>query len=133
MSTARPADGHVKLAPGEEERIARLLEVEPLAVLPPQQPILGIDRVRFGNVIARLLIHGRGHDQLVQLLDRPAVVHEAHGEVIEQLRMRRRLAARAEVAGRAHEALAEVMQPDAVDHHARGERVVLARDGASEV
>ena len=55
------------------------------------------------------------------------------GEIVEQFRVRRRLAAPAEIAGRADEAVAEMMQPDAVDHHAGGERVVLAGDGAGQL
>ena len=62
------------------------------------------------------------------LSDQPSV-HEVDGQIIEQLRMRRRIGAGAEVAGRANEPLAEMMQPDAIDDDARRERIVLAGDG----
>ena len=74
-----------------------------------------------------LLIHGREHDLAVQPLERPAVLHEVPGQVIEQRRVRGRLAAQAEVAGRAPPAPAEVIQPHAIDDHARRQRIVRGR------
>ena len=56
--------------------------------------------------------------------DQPVRRDEPAGEVVEQLRVRRRLAELAEVVGRGDEAGAEQPVPDAVDEHARGERVV---------
>ena len=61
-------------------------------------------------------------------LKRPAVVHELRREVVQQLRMARRLGLHAQVVRRADEALAEVVHPEAVDRHAGGQRVVAAGD-----
>ena len=57
-------------------------------------------------------------------LDRPAAGHEAVGEVIEQLRVRRRPPLLAEVIGSTHQSLSEMVLPDAVDHHACRQRVL---------
>ena len=54
------------------------------------------------------------HDELVHVLQRPAARREFAGEPVEQLGMRRLVAAEAEVAGRGDEALAEVMMPEAI-------------------
>ena len=68
----------------------------------------------------------------MHLLDRPAAPAEAGRQVVEQVRVRGRLAAEAEVAGRADEAGAEVVQPDAVDQHAGRQRVLRVGDGAGQ-
>ena len=48
------------------------------------------------------------------LIDQPSL-HELVGEIIEQLRMRRRFAEDAEVIDRGDDAAAEQMMPDAID------------------
>ena len=55
----------------------------------------------------------------ISSLDRPAVADEAVGEVIEQFRMRRRLAEHAEVIDRRDDAAAEQVMPDAIDDDTR--------------
>ncbi len=56
-------------------------------------------------------------------LMRPAVLHEARGQVIQELRMARRIGLVAEIVGRGDDALAKMMQPDAVDQDARGQGI----------
>ena len=76
--------------------------------------------------VRRLPIGRRSHDQAVKMLEAPAVVHEFDGQPVEQFRMRRRLALRAEVFGRRHQAGAEVRLPDAIDDRAgRGRRAAI--------
>ena len=58
--------------------------------------------------LALLLVRAREHDPPVQRLDRPAGLDELAGQVVEQLGMRRRVAAQPEVAGRADQSLAEM-------------------------
>ena len=69
-------------------------------------------RAAFAGVVrAALPIGGREHDLAHQRLDRPAALHEAHGEIIEQFRMRRRRAGVPEVARRGDERLPEEERP----------------------
>ena len=55
------------------------------------------------------------------------LLHELDGQPVEQLRMRRRLALRAEVLARRDEARAEVRLPDAVDERPRRRRRLRGR------
>src|SRR5262245_23244784 len=64
----------------------------------------------------------------MQPLERPAAGDEAGGQVVEQLRMRGRLALHAKVARRAYKWLAEMPRPDAVRHDARRQRGGIAKD-----
>ena len=108
------AGREVELAGREQERVAELLEVEALAVELPEQRVRGVGLHALGTVVAGLLV-GRGqHDDLVQLLDAPAVGDKTRRQPVEQLGMRRRVGAHAEIAGRADEARAEVPGPDTV-------------------
>ena len=61
-------------------------------------------------------------------LDGPAALDELRRQIIEQLRMRRRLAARTEVVGSFHQALAKVILPNAIHHHAGRERILRPRE-----
>ena len=65
----------------------------------------------------------------MQLLQRPALLHEVGAQVIEQFRMARLFRLRAEIIRRAHKAFTEMVQPHTVDDHPRRERIVLAGDG----
>ena len=56
------------------------------------------------------------------------MVHEPVGQIVEQLRVRRRRAHVAEVVGRVDDATAEVVVPDAVHDRPAGEQVVRARE-----
>ena len=68
----------------------------------------------------------------MDMLQRPAVIHEFGGEEIEQLRVRGPGAVEAEVARRIHEAGPEVVMPEAVDDDAGGQRMLLRPDPAGE-
>ena len=116
-----------------QHRVAHRLHVEPLTIGMPQQPILGIDLSAGGPVGTRLLIGVREQDAAMELLDRPAVVHECRGEVIEQFGMRRRCRADSKVAWRLDERLAEVVHPDAVDEDTARERVIAGGDGPGQI
>src|SRR2546423_15266759 len=69
----------------------------------------------------------------MQFFDRPAVVHEMNGQIVEKLRMRWRFAASAKVAGCRNQSVAKMPQPDAVDDDAGGEGIVFIGDGLSEL
>ena len=62
----------------------------------------------------------------------PAVVHEFARQPIEQFRMRRRFAARADVFRSREQALAEVRLPDAVHDDPRGRRTAPVHEPAGE-
>ena len=99
----RPAQRRDPTARRRQQRIAQRFEIQPLAIHPPQQPILGIDCAALGPIDAGLLIGGRVQNQPVQVLERPVVLDQRSGQVVEQLRMGGRLAAQAEIAGRSHQ------------------------------
>ena len=69
----RPADRGVERAGDRQERVAHRLEVEPLAIEPPEQPVFGVAvHTTFDRGSLRLLIGAREHDPPVQRLERPA-------------------------------------------------------------
>ena len=51
-----------------------------------------------GAIVALLLISAGKHDPAMELLDRPTFVHEARGQVVEELGVSRRLASQAKIA-----------------------------------
>src|SRR5205814_854370 len=110
----------VEPAAGGKKGVPHLLEVEPPAIHSPHEAIVWVELTIFGVILIVLLIRVGEQDQSVQLLERPAVLDEVRGKPVQQLGVRRSLAARAEVTGCAHDSLAEVTQPDAIDHHACG-------------
>ena len=71
----------------------------------------------------RLPVSRRGHDELVQPLQLPAVLDEVVRQPVQQFGMRRTLAHRAEVRRRADQAMTEMMKPDAVHQHTRHQRI----------
>src|SRR5205823_4436302 len=71
------------------------------------ETILGIDGDRFRTGQAALPPGCGGDEQCHQFLVRPALLHEARGEIIEQLRVRRPLAQVPEVIRGAHQPFAE--------------------------
>ena len=71
-------------------------------------------------------------NRAVQFFQRPAVFHHAGREPVEQFRLDRRFAPRAEVTGRRHESRTEMMQPHAIRDDARGERIFPRSDGLRE-
>src|SRR5262249_14826777 len=76
--------------------------------------VLRIDSDALRAFGAILLVGSRQKDEPMQALDGPATVHKGAGQVIEQLGVRRRLAAEAEIARRAHQAGTEMVKPDPV-------------------
>ena len=125
-------------ARGERSRdgqhdVAQRFRVEPAAIHPPQQAIVGIDRVR--PAVVRTA-HGVGtaqHQAADQALLGPAVRDEPQREGVEQLRVGGRLAATSEVIDRADDPLAEQPLPDAIHGDPRGQRIVAARDPVGQL
>src|SRR5262245_10130135 len=70
-----------------------------------------------------LSIRVRHHDQLVQTLQRLAVIPEFDCQPIEQLGMRRQLAHAAEVVWRLNDPAAEMILPNAIDDTPPRERI----------
>src|SRR5580700_5097692 len=66
-------------------------------------------------------------------LERPTLLREVRGEIIEQLRVRRPGAADSKIAGRADESRAEVVHPDSIDDDPRRERILRAGDRLSQL
>ena len=113
----------IELPARGEHRVADRLGIEPARACAPEQAVVGIGLEVRRVARAAELVGAAEHDRADELLHRPAVAHELHGERVEQFGMARLLAGRAEIIRRAHEALAEEMQPDAIHQHARGERI----------
>ena len=128
-----PAHGSVELAGDEEERIAKLLKVQPAAMHPPVERVGRIDLRLLGVHRAALLVGVGEHDDAVKLLDRPAVFHEVHRQEIEQLRVRGPFPVEAKITGAGHQRHAEMMHPNAVHHHPGGERILPAGDLAGHL
>ena len=119
-------------AGGAERAVADEFGVEAEAAAAGEQEVLAILFGELRRHDGRLLVRGAGDDQAMELLHRPAGLHELDGEPVEQLRVGRRLALVAEVLERAHEAAAEEGLPLAVDRDARGERVLRGEEPAGE-
>ena len=68
----------------------------------------------------------------MNVLERPAALHQFAGEPIEQLGMRRHGAVVAEIRGSVHDAATEMVMPDAVHDDSCGERILGPRDPASQ-
>ena len=95
-----------------------------MAVVAPDQLVLGVDLGGFRIELGGLLIGVREHDQAVHLFDAPAVLDKSSSEVIEQLLVGGSFAHHTEIARGADNSAAEVVMPDAIGHHARGERIL---------
>ena len=108
----RAAHRQVDAAADREDVVANRLGVEPLRAIPPEQQVLRI-LLDVAAVIERRrhLIGLGGHHQPVELLEAPALVHELHGQPVEQFGMRRLLSHLAEVVERRDDAAAEVVTP----------------------
>jgi hypothetical protein len=122
----RPTHFRAQLARDGQHGVAYSFGVEPAAVHTGEQHVVRVigGQLRIG--LARLAIQGGGDHQPMQRLLAPASCHDFRGEPVEQLRVGRGLAARAEVAGRRHDSAAEVMLPEPVDDDARREGIVRA-------
>ena len=84
--------------------------------------LVGVGGQTIGARMARLAIGGREHDLAMQPFERPAIGHEARGQIVEQFGMRGLFALNAEIAGGGDQRLAEMPAPDAVHDDARGQR-----------
>ena len=127
-----PARRQIDSSGNAQQRVAQPFKVEPAPVHFPKQLIA---RVRLGQgrlVFAALLIGAGKHHQPMQPLERPPVLHQARGEIIQQLRMAWRVGAYSEVAGRAHEGSDKVVHPDAIGDDAGGQRVIRADNGSGQ-
>src|SRR5205814_10144374 len=79
--------------------------------MPPPEAIggVGLD-VGFVDLV-RLHVNGTRHDQLVDRLELPAVLDQFLCEIIEQFRMRRRIALDADVVRRANTTIPHLLLP----------------------
>src|SRR5690606_22145970 len=68
-----------------------------------------------------------------QLFLRPAIVHEAGGEMVEQFRMGRNFSSGTEVVDAADDPLAEQLLPDAVDDNASSQWITSVGQPVSEL
>ena len=79
-----------QFAANRQQTVANRFGIEPLAIHPPQQPVVGIDLHRGCVVRAAQSVGPTQYQRADQLLLRPAVLpalHESRGEMIEQFRM----------------------------------------------
>src|SRR3954468_13281398 len=95
----RAAGSAVGVATDGQKRVTNRFGIEPAASVAPHELIAWIGLGAGLVVLAGQLISAREHDLAMQLLDRPAAVDELLGEIVEQLRMRGRLALLAEIIG----------------------------------
>ena len=123
-STGGPSDRRVQRAADKQQRIAQRFDIQPLHVRAREPPVLGIG---VANPLRAELVRRRKHNLPMQRLDRPAVLDQPRREVIEQLRMSRTLAARAEIARGRHDAPSEVMHPHSIRHHSCRQRMAYDR------
>ena len=128
----RAAHGQVEFAGGGQHGIAQHLGLEAARRVAPEVPGLGVDRGGARHEPRSLAVAPGVEDQPMDMLQRPAVIHEFGGEEIEQLRVRGPGAVEAEVARRVHEAGPEMVMPEAVDDDAGGQRMFLGGDPAGE-
>ena len=93
----------------------------------------GLSRILSAKAETTFLpIRFRQDDELVDVLQAPAVCDEFVREEIEQLGMAWGIAAETKIAGRGDEALAEVMMPEAVDDDTSGEWIFGMGDPVGE-
>ena len=123
----RAAGLKVQLAACRQHRVADLLGVQTARIEAPEVLVGRIRLRRPGGhaAVCGLPVGGGEQNLALQALQAPAAGEETLRQVVEQLRMRRRLAEPAEIVRGLDEAAAEQVVPDAVGDHARGQRVVL--------
>src|SRR5262249_32535982 len=128
----RTADLLDQQAAGEERLITQHLGVEPEAWTARQQAVSRVlGQAGLGHLCG--LTGGRTpHPALHCLLDVPAVVHELHGQPVEQLRMAWRFALGAEILSRLDQTGAEQLLPEAIGGHASGQRMLTRHQPAGE-
>jgi len=123
----------IEAAGHRQDAVANRFGIEPPAVHAPDERVVGIDGIVRLAVIARKLIGPAEHDAANQTLDRPAVIHELHGQVIEQRLVRWHFAQRAEIIDGRHDAAPEEVVPDAVGQDAGRQRVVATGHPGGEL
>src|SRR5262249_420120 len=79
-----------------------------------QEAILGVRLELVFVSFGRLPVGGGRHHQTDELLHIPTRLTKLYGQPVEQLRMRRRLALRAEVLGGPHQTGSEDLMPEAI-------------------
>ena len=112
-----------KQAARRQRQVAHHLGVHAEARPARKEPVLGIDLELVFTDPGGLPVRRRRHHQADQLFDVPAGLAEFHGQPVEQLRVRRRLALRSEIFRRLHQAGSENLLPEAIDRDARGQRI----------
>src|SRR5208283_6163240 len=110
----------------DEDRVADLFRLEPLAREDREKLVLGIGCGDLFAAVRGLPIGGGEQNLAVQAFDAPAVLHEIIGEIIEEFLIARLVAGLAEVADGRDDALAEILVPDAIDEDARRQGIALA-------
>ena len=93
-----------------------------------QHSVVRIMRERVGRRHRRLPIGLAQHDQLQQSLHIPSMLDEVARQPIDERRMGRPLALRAEIVGGAHDARAKQHLPKAIHRHPRRQWIRRARD-----
>src|SRR5207244_11636643 len=103
----RGTAAEIELTAEEQDRVTPLLDGEPAPVHALEQFVGGVPFNRMGAHARALSVGCREGNLADEPFDRPAFLHEARGEVIEQLGIRRWLATVPEVAGGADQRAAK--------------------------
>ena len=119
----RAADLVHQQAGYRQRLVAHHLRREPHARTARQQTVLRIFLQQLRRHLRRLSISRAHHDGLLHRLHVPAVAHELRRQPVQQFRIRRPLALRAEIFHGLHQPHAEIHLPEPVHRHARGQRV----------
>ena len=126
-------EGRIKIARDKQERIPHRFEVESAAVRFRQQAVVRIQLLMAKVVIALLLVDAGKHQQAVQFLERPAVLHKPPSEVVQQFGMARWIGAQPKIVGSRHQTGAKMMEPEAVNYHPGREGILPAGDGSGQL
>ncbi len=129
---ARPADPGAQLPAGRQRHVADHLGFHAEARTPGQQAVVRVARLQRRRHRRVLPVRRRQHQGPQHLLGAPPLVHELHGQPVEQRWMRWGGPHRPEVLARFHEATAVERLPEAVHHHAGREGVVAAHEPARQ-
>ena len=122
----------VQCSSRRQHRVANLFGIQPPRTVSPGQPVRGVGRHVGRRGLRCELIRARQHQCAHQLLDRPALANESLSQVIQQLRMRRRIAGDSKVINAEDQPLTEQVLPNPIDHHARRQRVLFAGQPLSQ-
>ena len=83
---------------------------------------------RLGPAGTRLPVGGRLENQPLDSLERPVLLDQRGGQIVEHLGMGRRIAPQAKIARRVDQRVFEVVHPNPIDDHPGRERIVAAGD-----